>query len=77
MKGKAMDNGDVRFLSTFFGKKKSKAGALRKSRHSRVYHPQFIAVYHQCGALYIIKSQINTPLVMIYTLKRDDIRLRR
>ena len=28
-----------------------------KSRHSRVYHPQLVAVYHQCEALYIIKPQ--------------------
>ena len=31
--------------------------------------------YHQNEVLYIIKSQRNTPSVMIYTLKRDDIRL--
>ena len=31
--------------------------------------------YHQNKVLYIIKSQRNTPSVMIYTLKRDDIRL--
>ncbi len=31
--------------------------------------------YHQNGVLHIIKSQRNTPSVMIYTLKRDDIRL--
>ena len=30
--------------------------------------------YHQNEVLYIIKSQRNTPSVMIYTLKRDDIR---
>ena len=32
-------------------------------------------VYHQHGVLYIIKSQRDTPSVMIYTLKRDDIRM--
>ena len=32
-------------------------------------------VYHQNEVMYIIKSQRNTPSVMIYTLKRDDIRL--
>ena len=31
--------------------------------------------YHQNEVLYIIKSQRNTPSVMIYTLKRDDIRM--
>ena len=31
-----------------------------KSRRSLVYHPQLGAVYHQCGALYIIKPQENT-----------------
>ena len=34
---------------------------------SLVYHPQFIAVYHQCEALHIINSQKK------YTLTRDDI----
>ena len=32
-------------------------------------------VYHQNEVLYIIKSQRNTPSVVIFTLKRDDIRL--
>jgi len=27
---------------------------------SLVYHPQLVAVYHQCGVLYIIKPQGNT-----------------
>ena len=35
-----------------------------------VYHPQFIAVYHQNEVLYIIKPQER------YTLKRDDIQYR-
>ena len=25
----------------------------------RVYHPQLVAVYHQCEALYIIKPQVD------------------
>ena len=28
-----------------------------QSRQRRVYHPQLVAVYHQCEALYIIKPQ--------------------
>ena len=30
-----------------------------KSRQSRVYHPQLVAVYHQHEVLYIIKPQID------------------
>ena len=30
------------------------------SRQRRVYHPQLVVVYHQCGALYIIKPQVDT-----------------
>ena len=30
---------------------------VNKSRHSLVYHPQLVAVYHQNGVLYIIKPQ--------------------
>ena len=38
-----------------------------KSRHRRVYHPQLVAVYHQCEALYIIKPQEDARYrVMIY-----------
>ncbi len=33
---------------------------VNKSRRSLVYHPQLVAAYHQCGALYIIKPQENT-----------------
>jgi len=49
---------------------------------SLVYHPQLVAVYHQCVALYIIKPQERYTLtsddiqpkgLMRYTLKRDDI----
>ena len=35
-----------------------------------VYHPQLVAVYHQCRALYIIIAKAIQPTV-------DDIRLRR
>ena len=38
---------------------------------SRVYHPQLVAVYHQCEALYIIKPQAKC------TLARDEIQPRR
>ena len=27
----------------------------KKSRQRRGYHPQLVAAYHQCGALYIIR----------------------
>ena len=38
-----------------------------------VYHPQLVAVYHQCGALYIIKPQGNTRWrVMRYSPKGAD-----
>ena len=40
---------------------------VNKSRRSLVYHPQPVAVYHQCEALHIIKPQVR------YTLKRDEI----
>ena len=33
-----------------------------------VYHPQLVAVYHYCGALYIISAKAIQPMV-------DDIRL--
>ena len=32
----------------------------QNQRLAVVYHPQFIAAYHQCAALYIIKSQTHT-----------------
>ena len=38
-----------------------------KSRRSLVYHPQLVAVYHQCEALHLIKPQARC------TLTRDDI----
>ena len=31
-----------------------------KSRHRRAYHPQLVAVYHQCEALYIIIAKEDT-----------------
>ena len=34
-----------------------------KSRRSLVYHPQLVAVYHQCGALYIIIAKAIQPTV--------------
>ena len=40
---------------------------INKSRHSLVYHPQLVAVYHQHEVLYLIKPQV------IYTLTRDEI----
>ena len=47
------------------------AGSTRgfEANHAarRVYHPQLVAVYHQCGALYIIKPQERCTLV------RDEI----
>ena len=52
---------------------------VNKSRRSLVYHPQLVAVYHQCEALYIIKPQENTRWrvmryspagLMIYTTLR-------
>ena len=30
-----------------------------QSCRRRVYHPQLVAVYHQCEALYIIKPQVD------------------
>ncbi|MBQ7358353.1 MAG: hypothetical protein IJW65_06435, partial [Clostridia bacterium] len=42
-----------------------------QSRRRRVYHPQLVAVYHQCEALYIIKAQVRC------TLARDEIQGRR
>ena len=47
------------------------------SRQSRVYHPQLVAAYHQCGALYIIKPQENARgCVMRYSpAGADDIRM--
>ena len=38
-----------------------------QSRQRRVYHPQLVAVYHQCKALYTIKPQVRC------TLARDEI----
>ena len=47
-----------------------------KIKAQALYIINFIEIaYHQNKVLYIIKSQRNTPSVMIYTLKRDDIRL--
>ena len=48
-----------------------------KSRRSRGYHPQLVAVYHQCEALYIIKPQEDARWrVMRYSPKgADDIRM--
>ena len=40
---------------------------VNKSRRSLVYHPQLVAVFHRCEALYIIKPQEK------YTLGRDEI----
>ena len=61
------------------------ASTIKTSRQGRVYHPQFIVVYHQNAVLHIIKSQIEytrlsrddihqrKSLVVIYNLKVDDI----
>ena len=38
----------------------STIGMYQNQRLAVVYHPQFIAAYHQCAALYIIKSQTHT-----------------
>ncbi|MBQ7407184.1 MAG: hypothetical protein IJW11_05440, partial [Clostridia bacterium] len=44
-----------------------------KSRRRRAYHPQLVAVYHQCEALYIIKPQENARWrVMRYSPKGAD-----
>jgi hypothetical protein len=51
---------------------------INKSRRSLVYHPQLVAVYHQCEVLYIIKPQGDPALtgLMIYSPKgADDIRM--
>ena len=46
---------------------------MKKSRRSLVYHPQLVAVYHQCEALYIIKPQENARWrVMRYSPKGAD-----
>ena len=43
------------------------------SRRRRVYHPQPVAVYHQCEALYIIKPQVYARWrVMRYSPKGAD-----
>ena len=40
---------------------------------SVVYHPQLVAVYHQCGALYIVKPQVDARWrVMRYSPKGAD-----
>ena len=41
------------------GMSSARTGCM-ESRRSRGYHPQLVAVYHQCEALYIIKPQENT-----------------
>ena len=46
---------------------------INKSRRSLVYHPQLVAVYHQCEALYIIKPQEDARWrVMRYSPKGAD-----
>ena len=40
---------------------------LNKSRRRRVYHPQFIAVYHQCVSIVYHQAEDR------YTLPRDEI----
>ena len=55
-----VDGGDAAFLFLLCHKI---AGSARgcEANHAarRVYHPQLVAVYHQCEALYLIKPQEN------------------
>ena len=40
-----------------FGSLRMNSNSYINHGESRVYHPQLVAVYHQCEALYIIKPQ--------------------
>ena len=58
-------------LDVFQDTRGAKSVCASPSRRRRVYHPQLVAVYHQCEALYIIKPQKRC------TLTRDEIQGRR
>ena len=62
----------MEFTTCFSNGEIAVASTIKTSRQGRVYHPQFIVVYHQNAVLHIIKSQIE------YTrLSRDDIHQRK
>ena len=56
---RCVDGGDDAFLlSLYHDFVNISSGFASKSRRRRVYHPQLVAVYHQCEALYIIRPKV-------------------